>query len=83
MNKVLVWLILKELLFELFSLDPFWLIAKATTLYHLYRTINEHQPQLLSEKEKNFYLRTKNIRSFFAKKLKPLREKLRSIIKKF
>ncbi len=67
--------------FRNFALSPFWLVAKQVTYYHLYRLIYQYHPHLLSKKERAFYLRIERIRSIL-QKLKPLRKKLKAILKK-
>ncbi len=70
----------ERITFRNFSLSPFWLIAKKVTYYHLCRQIYQHQPQLLSESEKKYYLKVEQIRSLL-QKLKPLRKKFKSLFK--
>jgi len=61
-----------------FKFSPVWLIAKCVSNYHLYRLVQAHQPELLSETEKQWFLRLHKIRKFL-QKIKPIKSRVKSL----
>jgi len=63
-----------------FQYSIIWFIAKRVSYYHLYRLINQYQPQLLSEPERQFLSKVDKIRTVL-QVIKPLRHPLRLLAK--
>jgi len=59
-------------------LSPMWIVAKKVSYYHLYRTIQQHQPSLLSDDERKLVFRINRIRHCL-QKLRPVKEKFKTL----